>query len=274
LSSRERLESISDRLAAIESRLGTVLRGVARQNRGLDRGERALRVVEQLSEVAERQTLTLEQLLSALTRLESALPRLEQRVMHLERTLVRRPPTQAPPRESYFPAPQGSTPPQSAGLRQGSLSAEIASGIPSARSERCSEAPEREGEVDGESSFHGHLAEVSLSTILAMLEIERHTGCLKVTSEEGRTASFDLCEGNIISAQRSGRFEDPLLALRMALCWRRGRFQFRQQSPEAPLSAPRSIGSLLLEATRQNDESFADVLAAEQEASLRDVATG
>jgi hypothetical protein len=43
------------------------------------------------------------------------------------------------------------------------------------------------------------------------------------------------------------------------LCWKQGRFWFRQQAGEPHSFAPRSIGSLLLEATRQNDESFADV---------------
>jgi hypothetical protein len=72
-------------------------------------------------------------------------------------------------------------------------------------------------------------------------------------------ASFELSEGSVVSSRLSENDSDPLQTLRTALCWKQGRFWFRQQAGEPPSFAPRSIGSLLLEATRQNDESFADV---------------
>ena len=59
---------------------------------------------------------------------------------------------------------------------------------------------------------------------------------------------------DVIDADRAA-----LQTLRTALCWKQGRFWFRQQPAEPASFAPRSIGSLLLEATRQNDESFANV---------------
>jgi hypothetical protein len=94
---------------------------------------------------------------------------------------------------------------------------------------------------------------------MAMLEIERHTGRLKVATDDGMLASFELAEGSVVSSRLSENDADPLQTLRTALCWKQGRFWFRQQAAGAASFAPRSIGSLLLEATRQNDESFANV---------------
>jgi hypothetical protein len=107
--------------------------------------------------------------------------------------------------------------------------------------------------------INGFLSEVSLSTVMAMLEIERHSGRLKVATDDGQLASFELAEGSVVSSRLSENDADPLQTLRTALCWKQGRFWFRQQAAEAPSFPPRSIGSLLLEATRQNDESFANV---------------
>ena len=92
-----------------------------------------------------------------------------------------------------------------------------------------------------------------------MLEIERHSGRLKVATDDGLLASFELAEGSVVSSRLSENDTDPLQTLRTALCWKQGRFWFRQQPAEAASFPPRSIGSLLLEATRQNDESFAAV---------------
>ena len=45
------------------------------------------------------------------------------------------------------------------------------------------------------------------------------------------------------------------MALREVLTWKNGRFWFRQNPSESSVSPPRSVNSLLLEATRQIDEA-------------------
>ena len=167
-------------------------------------------------------------MLGTVSRLEHALSRLEHGLSRVERALGER-----NRRDSQFP----SAPP------------------PSTRATSELDAID----PNESSSIKGFLSEMSLSTVLAMLEIERHTGRLKVATDDGKLASFELLEGSVVSSRLLENDADPLQTLRTALCWKQGRFWFRQQPAEPASYAPRSIGSLLLEATRQNDESFADV---------------
>jgi hypothetical protein len=169
--------------------------------------------------------------------------RLEHGLSKVERALSER------RRESH--APGASQPP-----RGGSPSSFPDSHM-APRSTRSSDIDD--SEPDEGSGINGYLSEVSLSTVLAMLEIERHSGRLKVATEDGMLASFELAEGSVVSSRLSENDADPLQTLRTALCWKQGRFWFRQQASESTSFPPRSIGSLLLEATRQNDESFANV---------------
>jgi hypothetical protein len=185
----------------------------------------------------------LEGLLNTVSRLEHAVARVEGGLSRVERSIGER------RRDSHFPS-GGVSPSQ---FPESHLAPRDR--IPT--SSRTSELDDSEpNEISG---INGYLSDVSLSTVLAMLEIERHSGRLKVATDEGMLASFELAEGSVVSSRLSETDADPLQTLRTALCWKQGRFWFRQQAAEPPSFAPRSIGSLLLEATRQNDESFANV---------------
>lgn len=241
---RARFDALSDRLMAVEDGLDTLLRRAAQRDR-LDRrsDQQSVEVIDNVAAAAERQAAVLEGLLSTVSRLEHAMARLEAGLARVER----HGPTERR-RESHFPAPAH-------------LSRVSPSGFPDSQlAPRSVRQPDvDDADPDEGSAINGYLSEVSLSTIMAMLEIERHTGRLKVATEDGMLASFELSEGSVVSSRLSENDADPLQTLRTALCWKQGRFWFRQQPAEAPSFPPRSIGSLLLEATRQNDESFANV---------------
>lgn len=245
---RARFEALSDRLGAVEDGLDTLLRRSAQREKSERRAElQQVEAVDQVAVAAERQAAALEGLLGTVARLEHGLSRLEHGLSRLERALSEQ------RRDSRFTS-AGSQPPQRGGSQfpESPVSRERPSS-----SERPSDIDEAyTGEASG---INGVLSEVSLSTVMAMLEIERHTGRLKVAANDGMLASFELAEGNVVSSRLSENDTDPLQTLRTALCWKQGRFWFRQQPPESTSFPPRSIGSLLLEATRQNDESFADV---------------
>ena len=241
---RARFDVLSDRLLAVEDGLDTLLRRSAQRDK-LERrsDQQSVEMIDNVAVAGERQAAVLEGLLSTVARLEHSLARLEHGMSKVERALGER------RRESHFPV--ASQPPRGVSP---SVFPESRSAPRSARSNESDDSEPDEG-----SGINGHLSEVSLSTVMAMLEIERHSGRLKVATEDGMLASFELSEGSVVSSRLSENDADPLQTLRTALCWKQGRFWFRQQAAEAPSFPPRSIGSLLLEATRQNDESFANV---------------
>lgn len=241
---KARFDALSDRLLAVEDGLDTLLRRSAQRDK-LERrsDQQSVEMIDNVAVAGERQAAVLEGLLGTVSRLEHSMVRLEHGLTKVERALGER------RRDSHFPA--GSPP-----LRGVSPST-FPDSHAAPRSARNSDIDDNE--PDEGSGINGYLSEVSLSTVLAMLEIERHSGRLKVATEDGMLASFELSEGSVVSSRLSENDADPLQTLRAALCWKRGRFWFRQQAAEPASFAPRSIGSLLLEATRQNDESFANV---------------
>jgi hypothetical protein len=242
---RARFEALSDRLMAVEDGLDTLLRRSSLRDKSDRRSDQQnVEVIDNVAVAAERQAAALEGLLTTVSRLEHGLSRLEIGLSRVERALGER-----NRRDSHAPAAP-SQPPQRLSPSQ------FPESHLAPRASRSVEADEDGAEVSG---INGYLSDVSLSTVLAMLELERHTGRLKVATDDGMLASFELSEGRVVSSRLSENDTDPLHTLRTALCWKQGRFWFRQQAAEAQSFAPRSIGSLLLEATRQNDESFADV---------------
>lgn len=245
---KARFDALSDRLQAVEDGLDTLLRRSAQRDK-LERrsDQQSVEMIDNVAVASERQATVLEGLLSTVARLEHGMARLEGGLSRVERALGER------RRDSHFPmAP--SQPPRASSQYPESQLAPRERGPSSSRAPDLDELEPHEG-----AGINGFLSEVSLSTVMAMLEIERHSGRLKVATDDGQLASFELAEGSVVSSRLSENDADPLQTLRTALCWKQGRFWFRQQAAEAPSFPPRSIGSLLLEATRQNDESFANV---------------
>jgi hypothetical protein len=246
---RARFEALSDRLMAVEDGLDTLLRRSALRDKSERRTEQQnVEVIDNVAVAGERQASVLEGLLNTVSRLEHAVSRLETGLSRVERALGDR-----QRRDSHYPGP-ASQPPQR--FAQSQFPESHLAPRERSSGHRSADIDDADAEVSG---INGYLSDVSLSTVLAMLELERHTGRLKVATDDGALASFELSEGSVVSSRLSETDTDPLQTLRTALCWKQGRFWFRQQAAEPASFTPRSIGSLLLEATRQNDESFADV---------------
>ena len=105
------------------------------------------------------------------------------------------------------------------------------------------------------SAFRGDIAHISVPTLLTMLEMERRSGRLTVVPGEGVTAVFEVIEGGLEATSLDGAQCEPLDALRAVVTWREGQFAFQPGRAPVDGRAHHSLGGLLLEAMRLNDES-------------------
>jgi len=117
---------------------------------------------------------------------------------------------------------------------------------------------------DGPASFRGSalqgdLAQVSLSTVLTLLELERRTGRLKVSGAAKRRGEIELLDGKFVRARVDGANGAPTELVRELLRWKEGAFAFKpdpdQLAPPSGRKPLTSLTGLLLEATRLEDEA-------------------
>jgi two-component system, OmpR family, response regulator len=105
------------------------------------------------------------------------------------------------------------------------------------------------------SAFQGDVAQLSLSTILTLLELERRTGRLKIAGADGRKGEIELADGKFVGATVRGVKGEPTELVRELLRWKRGNFAFKPHDPIADDPSRPSLTGLLLEATRLEDEA-------------------
>ena len=118
----------------------------------------------------------------------------------------------------------------------------------------------REGSLaPSDNAIEGNIAQMSVATVLTLLEMERRSGLLTVSRKESR-CSLDLVSGCAIRGTMGGQDSQPLAVLREIIHWREGRFLFRPGSDGAVPNGRWSIGALLLEAVRLDDELTKDSL--------------
>lgn len=103
-------------------------------------------------------------------------------------------------------------------------------------------------------ALRGDIAQMSFTTVLTLLEMERRTGRLKVRTDGPRTAAFEISNGELVGSELDAAPADPVAAMREVLKWKEGRFWFRPVEVSVRESRT-SIGVLLLEAVRLDDES-------------------
>ena len=114
--------------------------------------------------------------------------------------------------------------------------------------------PEEQSAQSLAAAFRGDLSNFPLASVLMMLEMERRTGSLEVVSGSGKRAMLVLSTGLFANTEIGGETLPPLEVLRDVLSWRTGRFAFRPRDVGS-LPPPRgSIGALVLEAMRLEDE--------------------
>jgi two-component system OmpR family response regulator len=103
-------------------------------------------------------------------------------------------------------------------------------------------------------AFRGDLSNFPLASVLMMLEMERRTGSLEVVSGSNKRALLTLSAGLFANTELAGESRTALEVLREVLAWRSGRFAFRPRDAGS-LPPPRgSVGALVLEAMRLEDE--------------------
>jgi two-component system, OmpR family, response regulator len=114
-----------------------------------------------------------------------------------------------------------------------------------------------EGPVSGPgAAFTGDIAQVSVATVLTLLELERRSGYLKVRSDSGKVALLELEHGSLAGATLDDEPAEPTPLLRETLRWKKGSFTFRSGEVATDSGPRRAIGGLLIEAMRQEDEAL------------------
>ena len=108
------------------------------------------------------------------------------------------------------------------------------------------------------SAIEGDLGQMSIATVLTVLEMERRTGSFEVVSKK-RRAQLDIVAGHVIDGTVGGTRVPALTSLRTMLAWNVGRFSFVPRA--VPVAQPPhgggnlTLGAFLIEAMRLEDEA-------------------
>lgn len=104
----------------------------------------------------------------------------------------------------------------------------------------------------------GDLAQMSVATVLTLLDLERRSGRLELKAE-GRTALLSVLTGNVVGAMLDGAPRPPLETIRDLMGWTKGKFFFHPSEESATSDLELTpINALLMEAARLQDEAHAD----------------
>ncbi len=106
-----------------------------------------------------------------------------------------------------------------------------------------------------DSALQGDVAQISIPTLLTMLEMERRTGVVRVRGEGKANATIELDEGAVVGTQMGRAAGDPLAVFREVVTWTSGKYSFEPRASQGLSQAQKPTSLLLLEAMRLNDES-------------------
>jgi DNA-binding response OmpR family regulator len=106
------------------------------------------------------------------------------------------------------------------------------------------------------SGLRGDLAQVGLSSLLVLIEMERKTGLLQLRSPDGQSAQILVREGKVVHARLDG-MDEPVDAecVYYLLTWAAGEFEFVACVVEGTDRVNVSTTHLLMEGARLMDES-------------------
>lgn len=105
-------------------------------------------------------------------------------------------------------------------------------------------------------AFQGDVGQMSVTTVLTLLELERQTGRLKIVkSPEGAIVVVELRDGALVGCTLDEQPHDAVALLREVLGWKQGTFQFRSTAIERIAGARHSLSGLLLQAMQLEDEA-------------------
>lgn len=132
--------------------------------------------------------------------------------------------------------------------------AQITALIGMARRLDSSEVDDAPPSMSVTAAIRGDLSAFPIASLLMMFEMERRSGLIEVVAQSGKRATLTLTSGLFASTEVAGQPRPALEVLREVLSWRAGRFSFHVRESES-LPAPRaSVGALVLEAMRLEDE--------------------
>jgi two-component system, OmpR family, response regulator len=120
-------------------------------------------------------------------------------------------------------------------------------------------AREQKPKSEPVTAIEGDLSQMSIATVLTVLEMERRTGIFEVVSKK-RRAQLEIASGAVVQGQVGGTRVSALTTLRTMLGWTVGRFSFAPLPTRDPPTTRKSISAFLLEATRLEDEAMRDEL--------------
>lgn len=103
-------------------------------------------------------------------------------------------------------------------------------------------------------ALQGNVAQISIPTLLSMLEMERRTGTVNVRGPLGATAAIELAEGAVISTKLGRKDSVPLEVFRVVVNWKTGSYAFDASERVDKSRVKLQTSLLLLEAMRLNDE--------------------
>lgn len=124
--------------------------------------------------------------------------------------------------------------------------------------------PGPEASVGATAAIRGDLSAFPLASMLMMFEMERRSGLIEVVAQSGKRATITMNGGLFASTELQGQPKPALQTLREVLSWRAGRFSFATKESGALPAARASIGALVLEAMRLEDEE-------KEEASMEEI---
>jgi CheY-like chemotaxis protein len=103
-------------------------------------------------------------------------------------------------------------------------------------------------------AIRGDLSMFPLASVLMMFELERRSGLIDVVSSGGTRAVLTIAHGLFATTELAGDAKPAIEVLRAVLSWRAGRFSFVSRDPENMPPPRDSVGALVLEAMRLEDE--------------------
>lgn len=110
------------------------------------------------------------------------------------------------------------------------------------------------------SGLRGDLAQVGLSTLLVLVEMERKTGVLALTATTGQAAQIMIRDGKILLAEmKKGGTKVDAECIYEVLRWKTGDFDFAAKPIDVPDRIQASTTHLLMEGARRMDEDSAPV---------------
>jgi CheY-like chemotaxis protein len=108
--------------------------------------------------------------------------------------------------------------------------------------------------VSNSAALRGDLSAFPLASLLMMFEMERRSGTVQVVAQSGKRCVLTITSGLFASTESAGVQRPPLEVLREVLSWRVGRFSFHPKESGTLPEPMGSVGALVLEAMRLEDE--------------------